>query len=260
VLPIALKDLPWFDYAPESFQLYKQHWRNYIKPGFFLNAGDTFTNYDLALRENRIGDLTPGIESKNTFPHTQINAMPAEFDPKWYEASDVEHGDISSEVHEAIKSHFIISGFTWTAGLGHYQGYWQDDDVTSPITTQLILFDGKKFTFGGYQLNTLAIDPENDYWNKSVNLCYVDESLDPTADQTALDQIARRFLQFAMNHPDSQFSSEGSQTSRDSVQMQSVMYPDISIQIPVKRSRKVEDEKRMEEVTTVEEENENLKM
>ena len=137
--------------------IFWQHWRNYIKPGFFLNAGDTFTNYDLALRENRIADITPGIESKNTFPHTQINAMPAEFEPKWYEASDVEHGDISSEVQEAIKSHFIISGFTWTAGLGHYQGYWQDDDIKSPITTQLILFDGKKFTFGGYQLNTLGM-------------------------------------------------------------------------------------------------------
>ena len=41
-----------------------------------MNAGDPYSNYDLALQEDRIKDLTPGISSNSLSPHTQINAMP----------------------------------------------------------------------------------------------------------------------------------------------------------------------------------------
>ena len=41
-----------------------------------MNAGDPYSNYDLALQEDRIKDLTSGISSDALFPHTQINAMP----------------------------------------------------------------------------------------------------------------------------------------------------------------------------------------
>lgn len=150
-------ELPWFDYAPESVRIFKQHWRNYIKPGYFLNAGDTFSNYDLAHRAKGIKKIKAGIESSAKYPHTQINVMPAEFDRSWYSDSDIEHGDIEREVREAIKSHCLISGFSWTAGLAHYNGYWQDEDITEPITTQLINFDGENFTFSGYQLNTIGL-------------------------------------------------------------------------------------------------------
>ena len=50
----------------------------------------------------------------------------------------------------------MVSGFTWTAGLAHYQGFWQDEDLKDPITMQQLLFDGKDFIFSGYQLNTLG--------------------------------------------------------------------------------------------------------
>ena len=63
-------------FSPESVRVFKQQWRNYIKPGFFMNAGDPYSNYDLALQEDRIKDLTSGISSDALFPHTQINAMP----------------------------------------------------------------------------------------------------------------------------------------------------------------------------------------
>lgn len=69
------RELPWFDYDPQAMRLFKQHWRNYIKPGYFQNAGDLFINYDSAKRENKMENLTPGITSEAYFPHTQINIM-----------------------------------------------------------------------------------------------------------------------------------------------------------------------------------------
>jgi len=68
-------ELPWFDYGPEALRIFKQHWRNYIKPGYFLNAADTFSNYDFALKADRIKDIKKGIDSTAKYPHTQINIM-----------------------------------------------------------------------------------------------------------------------------------------------------------------------------------------
>ena len=61
---------------------------------------------------------------------------PSEFDPTWYESSEVEHGELTSEIREAVKSHCLISGFSWTAGLAHYIGHWQDEDIKSPFGTE----------------------------------------------------------------------------------------------------------------------------
>ena len=71
-------------FSPESMCVYKQQWRNYIKPGFFLNAGDPYANYDLALQEDKISNLTPGITSDALYPHTQINAMPGNLFIKYF--------------------------------------------------------------------------------------------------------------------------------------------------------------------------------
>ena len=83
-------------------------------------------------------------------------SQPGEFDANWYNDSDIEHGNLQGEIREAIKSHCLISGFTWTAGLAHYHGHWQDEDLTDPITTQIVNYDGNNFTFSGYQLNTIG--------------------------------------------------------------------------------------------------------
>ena len=64
--------------------------------------------------------------------------MPMSYDESWYNKQSLEHGDLSKEVDDVFNSHAIVSGFTWTAGMAHYLGYWQDEDITTPITTQLI--------------------------------------------------------------------------------------------------------------------------
>lgn len=39
-----------------------------------------------------------------------------------------------------------------------FLGYTQYTDIESPLTSQLILSDGKEFSFGVAQLNTIAIN------------------------------------------------------------------------------------------------------
>ena len=99
----------------------------------------------------------PEVNRKTSVRDSYINLV-VEFESTWFEESEVEHCDIRSHVREALKSHMLISGFTWTAALGHYQGNWQDEDIQNPISTQLILYDGENFTFGAYQLNTLGFE------------------------------------------------------------------------------------------------------
>ena len=64
--------------------------------------------------------------------------MPIEFEQDWYNENDIEHPDIRDQIVDAFRSHAIISGFSWTAGMAHYLGYWQDEDLEHPICAQLI--------------------------------------------------------------------------------------------------------------------------
>ena len=83
----------------------KDRWRNYIKPGFNINVGNILTNYDIAMNhDDKIALDTPVI---GQYPHTQVSAMPAEFDLEWFNQSDVEHPDLTSQIKEAFKVGFL---------------------------------------------------------------------------------------------------------------------------------------------------------
>ena len=64
--------------------------------------------------DDKIALETPVI---GQYPHTQVSAMPAEFDLEWFNQSDVEHPDLTSQIKEAFKvgftsncmSHSVIS-------------------------------------------------------------------------------------------------------------------------------------------------------
>ena len=64
--------------------------------------------------------------------------MPIQFEESWYNADDIEHCDLSGEIDDVFNSHALISGFSWTAGMAHYLGYWQDQDLKEPLCAQLI--------------------------------------------------------------------------------------------------------------------------
>ena len=66
------------------------------------------SNYDMANRRDKLGEIKKGISSKDVFSHTQISTMPAEFERAWFDASEVEHPAIESEADEAFKSQAII--------------------------------------------------------------------------------------------------------------------------------------------------------
>ena len=53
--------------------------------------------------------------------------MPTSFNPGWFGPQLVEHNICMKEhkVPDSFNSHSIIAGFTWTAGLAHYQGFFQ---------------------------------------------------------------------------------------------------------------------------------------
>ena len=83
--------------------------------------------------------------------------MPMNFNPGWFDEQEVEHPSIKHhKIDDAFKSHSVISGFTLTAGMAHYQGYFQDDDIEVPVCSQFINTDGQRIQFSFYQLNTLG--------------------------------------------------------------------------------------------------------
>ena len=55
---VHLRNVPWYDYDPEVLNCFKQKWRNYIKPGFDINVGNVFHNYDFALRDPHQAEFT----------------------------------------------------------------------------------------------------------------------------------------------------------------------------------------------------------
>ena len=66
------------------------------------------SNYDMAARRGALGEVKKGISSGDVFSHTQVSTMPAEFERSWFDASEVEHPAIESEIDEALKSQAII--------------------------------------------------------------------------------------------------------------------------------------------------------
>ena len=92
-----------------------------------------------------------------------------------------------------------------------------------------------KLKFSCYQLNTLAIDPDNDLFNSRINCCYVSELYD-LDDSDSVMQISEILLKFASNSPETaqEFAKQAKDaeeiTSRLPCQVQCLEFPDISEQ------------------------------
>ena len=77
-------------------------------------------------------------------------------------------------------------------------------------------------------MNTLAIDPENDYHNKRVNCCYSSELYSIEHDA---EKIALIMLKFAMNRPDMLpelvLDQSHTETKTYNIQQQIEEFPDL---------------------------------
>uniref|UniRef100_A0A7E4W5R2 Uncharacterized protein n=1 Tax=Panagrellus redivivus TaxID=6233 RepID=A0A7E4W5R2_PANRE len=76
---------------------------------------------------------------------------------------------------DAYTSTAIVSLFSWLNGQAHVQGFTRYNDIEAPLASQLVLSDGRLFSFAIGQLNTIAINVEMPgFENKRNNLCVVD--------------------------------------------------------------------------------------
>uniref|UniRef100_A0A914M9Q3 Uncharacterized protein n=1 Tax=Meloidogyne incognita TaxID=6306 RepID=A0A914M9Q3_MELIC len=86
----------------------------------------------------------------------------------------VEQGlEWNETLNDCVKATAISSLFNWLNAQAHCLGNTQYTDITSPITSQLILSDGKYFWFAVGQLNTIAINIDVEGFNNPrTNCCY----------------------------------------------------------------------------------------
>nr|XP_026695098.1 28S ribosomal protein S30, mitochondrial-like [Ciona intestinalis] len=163
--------IPTFHTTPHVFRRPLLKYRNTITPGYRPNGGDIDPNYQHALDADKLEELAPPIYNPHPYGHTQLSLLPIHYSRDWYN-ENMEHCDITDEIDEHLKGHGIMSGWVWTAAQAHYAGHWMDKDITQPFCSQNIVTDGQFLSFFCYQLNTIAIDPDNVDENPYRNLCY----------------------------------------------------------------------------------------
>nr|CAB3264007.1 28S ribosomal protein S30, mitochondrial-like [Phallusia mammillata] len=164
-------EIPTFYTTPHVLGVPRDQYRNSISAGYRMFVGNQYVNYQTALNDERLGDLVPPIRTDQPYGHTQLHLLPHDYSRDWYE-DGMEHGDITNEIEEHLKANGIMSGWVWNAAQAHFDMHWMDNDIAQPYCSQTIVTDGQWLSFFCYQLNTIAIDPDNIESNSMRNLCY----------------------------------------------------------------------------------------
>lgn len=81
------------------------------------------------------------------------------------------------ESKEAIHYQGILSSFAWLNAQANMLGFTTFNDITYPIVTQLVVTNGKLWSFYVYQMNTLLVHSENTMENKKRNVCWATPEL-----------------------------------------------------------------------------------
>ncbi|KAE8636376.1 hypothetical protein XENTR_v10002963 [Xenopus tropicalis] len=111
------------------------------------------------------------IEDPCKFGHTQLHLVPDKF-----KRERLSKLNLADQVEVFLRANAIASLFAWTGAQAMYQGFWSQDDVTRPFTSQGIISDGKYFSFFCYQLNTLALSADSDKNPSRKNICWGTQS------------------------------------------------------------------------------------
>jgi len=115
----------------------------------------------------------------------------------WNPESQLEMEEMKNN---SLASTAVSSLFNWLNGQAHCLGYTQYTDIERPLTSQLILSDGKLFYFALGQLNTIAINIDViGFENNRTNLCCVegpfnlyDEFIPETGTFTYFDETGNK--------------------------------------------------------------------
>lgn len=100
----------------------------------------------------------------------------------------------------------LVTMFAWTVAQAHYLGFNMHTELTFPLSSQMIITDGQKFSFFAYQLNTLEMWKDDDA-NPLRNLCWHQENLKLFEDiqdgqLTGFnDDVLKQIIKFFINQP-----------------------------------------------------------
>lgn len=82
-------------------------------------------------------------------------------------------GDYSvKEVRDLTIGCGLVSGFGWALTQAYSQGFSWMQDLTYPLSSQTIVFDGKNISFYVYQLNTIALWSKGEKGIPYNNICW----------------------------------------------------------------------------------------
>lgn len=81
------------------------------------------------------------------------------------------------DTFDALVVQAIFSSYSWLLGQACYQGFTTFNDVTYPLTSQVVITNGQWWSFCAYQLNTLLLHSEYVSENPRRNLCWITEPM-----------------------------------------------------------------------------------
>lgn len=137
--PECKKEVPKYVYCPSVFKLFADHILPMQVPGHWYGDRREFnfmTVYNTTMMNAYVSDKYSMVDDKFEF----------------------------------LKNMAVTTGHAELTAQAHYLGFSMWKDVTYPLFGQFMFTDGKLFSFGKYQLNTLRL------WNSATsatNLCYV---------------------------------------------------------------------------------------
>ncbi|XP_026858678.2 39S ribosomal protein S30, mitochondrial [Electrophorus electricus] len=149
-------------------------------------------------------NISTGAKLKDPcqYGHTQFHLVPDKFHiDRLTKKNLADH----SEVFQ--RANAIASLFAWTGAQAMYQGFWSEQDVSRPFTSQAVITDGKRFSFFCYQLNTLALSSLNNPDNPRKNVCWGTPTMclyERLTDTDVLgwdDAVLKHLVQFLLNRP-----------------------------------------------------------
>ncbi|XP_076853918.1 large ribosomal subunit protein mL65 [Brachyhypopomus gauderio] len=170
-------EVPVIQVAPDCLPLFRRQYANNISTG--AKPNDPFT-----------------------YGHTQFHVVPNKF-----HIDRLEKKNLLDHVEVFLRANAIASLFAWTGAQAMYQGFWSEQDVSRPFTSQAVITDGKRFSFYCYQLNTLALSSLNNPDNPRKNVCWGTPSLrlyESVTDGDVLgwnDAVFTLLVQFLLNRP-----------------------------------------------------------
>ncbi|KAF8361231.1 mrps-30, partial [Pristionchus pacificus] len=123
-------------YSPRVFNLWPDADPLWQCPGYFTDSAESHQHTVLAVKS--------------------LAGLPERITEHWRMRGE----EAKETALECATAQAVATAFANLTATAHTQGFTQYNDVDAPLTTQLVLSDGRNFYFAVAQLNTLAINVE----------------------------------------------------------------------------------------------------